>query len=170
MRLGAFFEWLKLRLLWRRPKRQVGALPWRRRGDGGVEVLLVTSRGTGRWIVPKGWPMRDRSPAQAAAQEAYEEAGVTGRIEQREAGRFLHLKARPGRAPLNCLISVYRLAVDEELDLWPEQGQRLRQWFGTAEAAAAVESGELAEMILALERAQIPLSQGEGGDPPPGIR
>ncbi|HLL59899.1 MAG TPA: NUDIX domain-containing protein, partial [Allosphingosinicella sp.] len=62
-----------------RPRRgplQVAALPYRRGADGSVEVLLVTTRGTGRWMVPKGWPMRGKSHAEAAAQEAFEEAGV----------------------------------------------------------------------------------------------
>jgi 8-oxo-dGTP pyrophosphatase MutT (NUDIX family) len=131
----------------------VGALPWRRRANGAVEILLVTSRGTGRWILPKGWPMRDRSPARAAAQEAFEEAGVRGRIDESEAGRFVHLKTRLGRAPLPCLIVVHRLAVDEEFDSWPEQGQRLRQWFALTDAAQVVESRELAEIIIGLEHA-----------------
>jgi 8-oxo-dGTP pyrophosphatase MutT (NUDIX family) len=153
MRLGGLVEWIRFRLPRGRPNLQVGALPWRRRANGAVEILLVTSRGTGRWILPKGWPMRDRSPTRAAAQEAFEEAGVRGRIDESEAGRFVHLKTRLGRAPLPCLIIVHHLAVDEELDSWPEQGQRLRQWFTPADAAQAVESSQLAEIITGLERA-----------------
>ena len=61
-------------------KLQTGALPWRRAKGDQLEILLVTGRLSGRWIVPKGWPMRGKTMAKAAAQEAYEEAGVRGKV------------------------------------------------------------------------------------------
>jgi 8-oxo-dGTP pyrophosphatase MutT (NUDIX family) len=112
-------------------------------------VLLVTTRGTGQWMIPKGWPMPGRSHAEAAAQEAYEEAGLRGRIRAAEAGRFRHLKTRPGRPPLRCTVAVHLLEVEEELGEWPEQGQRERRWFPAGQAAAVVRSPDLAAMIRA---------------------
>ncbi len=145
---------------WRRADLlQVGALPWRS-GSNGTEVLLVTSRGTGQWIVPKGGMMAGLSAFEAAAEEAWEEAGVRGRIEEAEAGRFSHVKTQLGRSPLHCRVALYRLEVEQELANWPEQGQRQRRWFSLAEAAAAVRSKELSALIVALEDGD---KRGTGG-------
>ena len=73
---------------------QVAAIPVRRRGDGNLEVLLVTSRETRRWIVPKGWPWPEVSDHEAAAAEAWEEAGVRGRILADELGAYTYDKQR----------------------------------------------------------------------------
>jgi ADP-ribose pyrophosphatase YjhB (NUDIX family) len=62
----------------REPRTQYAALPWRKRDDGATEILLITSRESRRWVIPKGWPMRDIKPGSCAAQEAFEEAGVLG--------------------------------------------------------------------------------------------
>ncbi|MCB1509721.1 MAG: NUDIX domain-containing protein, partial [Hyphomicrobiaceae bacterium] len=75
-----------------RRHRQIAALPYRRRDDGVFEVCLVTSRDTGRWVLPKGWPMRGRTNWEAAAREAYEEAGLVGEIEKSPVGRFPYWK------------------------------------------------------------------------------
>lgn len=128
---------------------QVGALPWRRGRDGGLEVLLVTTRGTGQWMVPKGWPMPGKSWAEAAAQEAWEEAGVKGRAGAAELGRFRHNKSGLLRRPMPCTVAVFPLAVDEELERWPERGQRTRGWFALAEARRVVRSAGLAAIIAA---------------------
>ena len=137
---------------WRRADRvQVGALPWRRNVDGAVEVLLITSRGTGQWIIPKGGMMHGLESHEAAAEEAWEEAGVRGRIETVEAGRFTHMKTRLIGPPLHCRVLVFRLAVEEELGTWPEQHQRTRRWFTVKDAQAAVRSRELQALIAGLE-------------------
>lgn len=126
---------------------QVAALPYRRRSDGTLEVLLVTSRGTGSWILPKGWPMAGKTLAEAAAQEAYEEAGVRGRARQEEIGRFAHAKSQLLAEPLHCEVAVFPMAVERELAVWPERRQRTRAWFAVEEAAAAVKSSVLASII-----------------------
>lgn len=128
---------------------QTGALPWRRLTGGGMEVLLVTSRLSGRWIVPKGWPMPGKSLAQAAAQEAFEEAGVTGRIDAEPLGFFQHVKNFP-LGQMEVTIFVHPLAVEKELSSWPERGQRQRKWFEPKNAARVVESNDLGSMILKL--------------------
>lgn len=126
---------------------QVGALPYRRRPDGTVEVLLVTTRSSGRWIIPKGWPMRGKTLAQAAQQEAYEEAGVRGRTSAVELGRFPHEKEHFLAGPIRTQVVVFPLAVERELASWPEQGERKRSWFSLADASAAVGPGALAVII-----------------------
>lgn len=130
-------------------KIQTGALPWRRLAGGGMEVLLVTSRLSGRWIVPKGWPMPGKSLAQAAAQEAFEEAGVTGKIDAEPLGFFQHVKNFT-LGQMEVTIFVHPLAVEKELSSWPERGQRQRKWFEPKNAARVVESNDLGSMILKL--------------------
>ena len=138
-----------------RPRRgplQVAALPYRRGADGSVEVLLVTTRGTGRWMVPKGWPMRGKSHAEAAAQEAFEEAGVRGSASPVELGRFAHEKTRFPASSLHCTVAVFPMAVEKELASWPERGQRTRRWFSVEEAATAVQSPSIAAIIAKVQQ------------------
>lgn len=135
---------------------QVAALPWRRGADGALEVLLVTSRRSSRWIVPKGWPMRGRTHIEAAAREAYEEAGVQGEIEDRQIGRFDHVKNHPAVGRLRSTILLFPLAVSNELDAWPEKGQRNRRWFPQEAAAKRVASPELSRLIRGFEPEKLP--------------
>ncbi len=126
---------------------QVGALPYRRREDGGLEVLLVTTRGTGQWMVPKGWPMAGKSLREAAAQEAWEEAGVRGATAKRELGRFRHDKTDLIAGPLPCIVAVFPLAVEEAAAIWPERRERTRTCFRLEEAVASVQSRALAGVL-----------------------
>lgn len=126
---------------------QTGALPWRLAPKNGIEVLLVTARRSGRWTIPKGWPMPGKSLAEAAEQEAYEEAGVRGTIDPNPIGTFRHVKQLNILGDLEVDIVVHPLWVDRELEKWPEVGQRKRKWFKAKEAARRVDSSELSEMI-----------------------
>jgi 8-oxo-dGTP pyrophosphatase MutT (NUDIX family) len=120
---------------------QVGALPWRMSHSGrDVELLLITSRSSGKWIIPKGWPMRGRTAPEAAAIEAFEEAGVQGRIELNPVGSFVYLKNHPILGRLKFMLLVYPLAVDRCVEEWPEQRQRTRQWVEISAAMRLVES------------------------------
>ncbi len=132
----------------RSERRQVAALPWRR-GAEGLEILLITSRETGRWVVPKGGRMAGRTDAEAAAQEAMEEAGVTGRIAGEPFGTFRYLKILKRRAPRWCVVSVYPLEVEAELDDWKEKAERTREWMSPAEAEGRVDEPELKALIAA---------------------
>ena len=129
-------------------RRQYAALPWRT-GDLGIEVLVVTSRQTRRWIIPKGWPMKDRTGPDAAAQEAFEEAGVRGAVARAPLGTFTYLKRLADGSGRLCAVKVFPLAVTEVLDIWPEMTQRERRWMSLADAAAAVDEPELKALILA---------------------
>ena len=128
-------------------RRQVAALPVRRVADGSLRVLLVPSRQTRRWIVPKGWPVKGLKPHQAAALEAREEAGVAGRISRKPIATYLYTKRLPSRSAL-CAVDVYLLEVEEHLDTWREKGQRELVWLGRDEAAELVD--ELGQAIRAL--------------------
>jgi 8-oxo-dGTP pyrophosphatase MutT (NUDIX family) len=129
--------------------RQIAALPVRQRDDGLLLVLLVTSRETGRWVIPKGWPWPDREEWMSAAEEAREEAGVIGRAHPTSIGTFTYDKRRPtGAVPVH--VSVYRLEVTEELATWPECNERQRCWFTLSEAAEAVTEPELRVLITEL--------------------
>lgn len=131
-------------------RRQYGALPFRYRADGLVEVLLVTSRRTGRWIIPKGWPASGMRPSELAAREAMEEGGVTGRIEEQPIGSYRHKKTLSDGSVVRCKVEVYALEVDAQMPTWPEFKQRSTQWFSPAEAAAVVRDSELKAVILSL--------------------
>lgn len=128
---------------------QVAALPVRRPGGGGLEVLLVTSRDTGRWVVPKGWPWRKVADHEAAAGEAWEEAGVRGRISSEVIGTFTYLKRRNSKSHL-VSVSVFVLEVVEEAGDWPEIKQRRRQWFAPDEAAGLVHEPDLKQLLQSL--------------------
>lgn len=132
----------------RAERRQVAALPWRRGADG-LEILLVTSRETRRWVTPKGGRMPGLTDSEAAAIEALEEAGVQGRVADEPLGTFRYLKALRRRAPRWCVVSVYPLEVLTVLPVWKEQGERERLWMSAEQAAACVGEVDLAEIIRA---------------------
>jgi 8-oxo-dGTP pyrophosphatase MutT (NUDIX family) len=144
---------------------QVAALPIRLRADGrGVEIMLITSRETQRWIIPKGWPMKDRKDHQAAAREAFEEAGVAGKMRKRPIGAFTYGK-RLLRRVEPCRVMVYVMDVERELPMWPEGGERERRWFSPEAAADQVSEPGLAAMLRSLERDQASaMSEPPGGE------
>jgi 8-oxo-dGTP pyrophosphatase MutT (NUDIX family) len=129
---------------------QVAAIPIKRQDDGKLEVLLVTSRETRRWIVPKGWPWPEVPDHEAAAAEAWEEAGVRGRILADELGAYTYDKQREG-IRLTVRVIVYLLEVTEEEGTWPEMDERQRAWFSPAAAAEAVVEPELKALLHTLD-------------------
>ncbi len=130
----------------RAERRQVAALCWRREKQG-LEILLVTSRETRRWVTPKGGRMPGLTDARAAAVEALEEAGVEGRIADHPIGTFRYLKwLRRGEGRW-CVVSLYPLEVTVEHDTWQEQHERTRQWMSAEQAASRVNETDLAALI-----------------------
>jgi uncharacterized protein Yka (UPF0111/DUF47 family)/8-oxo-dGTP pyrophosphatase MutT (NUDIX family) len=130
--------------------RQIAALPYRALGSGisaPVRVLLITSRETKRWVIPKGNPENGLPPHAAAALEAEEEAGVRGAVCPTPLGSYRYRKRRPSGASVMLDVDVFPLAVRDELATWKEAGQRERRWFTLAEAAEAVEEEDLADLI-----------------------
>ncbi|MBT9382666.1 NUDIX hydrolase [Pseudooceanicola sp. CBS1P-1] len=111
------------------------------------QILLVTSRGTKRWILPKGWPMEDRTPAEAALQEAYEEAGVVGRVSPHPVGYYSYTKKLSDGQSLPCMAMVYPVRVHALLQDYREAGQRKRDWVSRKKAASRVEEPDLARLL-----------------------
>ena len=128
---------VKSEALFREHGKQVAALCWRM-GKHGLEVLLVTSLNSKRWILPKGWPEPELSPAENAAREAFEEAGVTGKIGIQPVGHYHYLKERREGGGIPVSVDVFALAVTKQVDDWPEQGQRSIVWVPLEQAAAKV--------------------------------
>ena len=132
--------------------KQVGALPVRKAGDGSVEILLVTSRDTGRWVIPKGWPSKRLTGSSAASREAKEEAGVSGKITAKPIGSYRYRKFEKSSSRL-IEVEVYRLSVKKERKRWPEKVQRNRAWFNLETAARRVREPRLKTLIGALRKA-----------------
>jgi 8-oxo-dGTP pyrophosphatase MutT (NUDIX family) len=128
-------------------REQIAALPYRFEKNR-MQILLVTSRGTGRWVLPKGWiEPSDPDPAEAAAREALEEAGAIGTIQKAGIGFYHYSKLLDGGPSILCSVRVYPLLVKRQLKTFKEAGQRIMEWFGVEEAADAVKEPELAAMI-----------------------
>jgi 8-oxo-dGTP pyrophosphatase MutT (NUDIX family) len=124
---------------------QYAALPWRQ--ASGLEILLITSRETRRWVIPKGWPIPGKSAAESAAQEAYEEAGIRGQMAAQAMGHYFYSKRQRGGAKKRFRVEVFAMEVTEVLGEWPEAHERARQWLSPEEAVALVEEPELAALI-----------------------
>jgi 8-oxo-dGTP pyrophosphatase MutT (NUDIX family) len=129
---------------------QYAALPYRRRGPYRTEVLLVTSRNTGRWIIPKGWPIRNAAPYTTAKREAREEAGVVGTIGKRSIGSYTYKKKLKRGTTVVCEVHVFAMNVIKQEERWPEKGQRKRKWLSRSKAAIAVRDRVLGHIIRAL--------------------
>lgn len=131
---------------------QVGALIYRFVSDE-LQVMLITSRTTRRWIIPKGWPMPGKTLAEAALQEAYEEAGVRGIIESLPTGHYVYEKSdmSEGRnGPFH--VDVFAVAFAHQEKAWPERKKRIFEWMTPAEAAARVTEPELKQIFLEFSR------------------
>lgn len=128
---------------------QVAALPIRVGNDGVCRVMLLTSRETKRWVIPKGWPMKGKTDCEAAAQEALEEAGLIGEISAEPIGRFDYFKRREAHFDL-CHVEVFLLTVARQRKRWREQRQRQAKWFTLGEAATLVEEPGLAAIFKKL--------------------
>ncbi len=130
----------------REPRAQFAALPWRESTAGGVEVLLITSRETHRWIIPKGWPIKGKSSCKSAAREAFEEAGVQGKITKKPLGGYAYDKRLKNGRLQHVRVAVFALQVETEADAYLERGQRKKLWLNPTEAARKVDEPEL--MVL----------------------
>jgi 8-oxo-dGTP pyrophosphatase MutT (NUDIX family) len=126
---------------------QHAALPYIRIGDQ-IEICLLTSKGRGRWVIPKGWPKRGLSARALAAREAFEEAGLVGEVETTALGTYTYRKRLHFFATLLCKVDVYPFRVDSQMLDWPECDLRRRAWFSPEEAADLVDEPELAEILL----------------------
>jgi 8-oxo-dGTP pyrophosphatase MutT (NUDIX family) len=138
-------------------RRQVAALPLRLAKNGAIEILLVTSRDTGRWIIPKGWTSKRIKDCKAAAREAREEAGVKGKILRKAIGTYRYIKRELGNGAL-IEVRVFLLKVSKRCKRWPEKRERRRAWFDIEDAASRVSDPELSILIALLQE-----KNGDGG-------
>ena len=129
-----------------RRRRQCAALPIRDL-TGTIEVLLITTRGRGRWVIPKGWAERGVAPHDLAAREAFEEAGVLGRSIETPIGAYSYLKRLANGERAKCDVEVFALQVEGHSADWPERGQRLNLWVRPHTAARMVSDPGLAALL-----------------------
>lgn len=141
-------------MLRRPPRQQYAALCYRRlkKKPGEVEVLLLTSRDTGRWVIPKGWPMSGKKSHAVAEREAYEEAGAKGKVDREAFGFYSYNKGLDNGLKITCKVQVHLLEVKDMLKDFPEKGTRRLDWVNCEEAAARVQEPELKVLFHQLSR------------------
>ncbi|MEL6410846.1 MAG: NUDIX hydrolase [Pseudomonadota bacterium] len=125
---------------------QFGALCYRTHKNK-VEVLLISSRGTGRWVIPKGWPMEGKTPEDCAKIEAWEEAGAKGKITGGCIGLYSYAKGMSSSDSLPCAVMVYPFKVKDMANDYPEADERDRKWMSSKKAAKKVDEPELAHIL-----------------------
>lgn len=122
-----------------------------------TQVLLITSRRTRRWVIPKGWPMQGTTPGASALEEAWEEAGVRGKVNGPCLGLYSYEKRLPGAETLPCAVLVYPVKVTTLADRFPEAAQRERKWMSPKKAAQKLQEPELAHMVRRFEAKRLPV-------------
>ena len=131
---------------------QYAALPYRRSIGQRAEFMLVTSRETRRWIIPKGWPKKGKSPHRSAAREAFEEAGVLGAVGRRSVGSFSYAKRLKNGGSVECEVRVFPLEVKRQRKKWPEKEERRIKWLSASKAAEKVKDPVLSKIIRRVAR------------------
>lgn len=130
-------------------RQQYAALCFRYTGSGEeIEILVVTSRTSARWIIPRGWPMKRKKPHEAAAIEAWEEAGVRGRVRKDAVGRYTYLKMLHNGDVVPCVVDVFQIEITGEETSFKERGERLLEWVRPDEAARRVREIELKSLLV----------------------
>ncbi|MDO9415593.1 NUDIX hydrolase [Pararhizobium sp.] len=137
-------------LMFRRPARmQYAALCYRlKKKSSALEILVITSRDTGRWVIPKGWPMQGKRAHEVAEREAYEEAGVKGKAQKKSIGFYTYQKGLDQGLKIPCKVQVHALEVNDLCKRFPEQGVRTLEWVSYDEAAKRVAEPSLRNLIL----------------------
>lgn len=141
---------------------QFGAICWRQ-AKAGFDVLLITSRETGRWVIPKGWPVKGLNGSKSAEREAWEEAGVAGKISKNCLGLFSYQKAMDADQCVPCVVAIYGLQVEKLSRRYPEQSQRQRKWFAASDAALLVAEPELSTLLSAIGDSKLKLDVEASG-------
>jgi 8-oxo-dGTP pyrophosphatase MutT (NUDIX family) len=126
---------------------QYAALPYRRTAQSHTEVMLITSRESGRWIIPKGWPDKRQPPCASAAREAREEAGIVGKVASDPIGSYSYQKRLKNGIVVPCEVHVFALKVERQQKTWREKGQRQAQWFPPNKAAEVVRERRLRSIL-----------------------
>lgn len=131
---------------------QYAAVCFRRAAGTGVfEVLLITTRGSGRWVIPKGSPMKGKTPREVAALEAFEEAGIKGKVGKKPLGRYSYVKRLDNGESVPCIVEVFTVETTSIAETFKEQGQRQTLWVRPTEAGGYVEEPELRGLFSRLD-------------------
>ena len=147
-------------------------MPYRIAKTGSLELLLITTRQTKRWIIPKGWPVKGLKPAKSAAREAYEEAGIRSAMSAKPIGTFSYKKRlEPNGFTVPCEVRVFAMSVRRQLKSWPEAYERDSRWFEPTNALSALKDEGLRELIATfVERATVLPCKKSMPDRSPGLR
>lgn len=129
---------------------QIAALPLRLNKQGKLRVMMVTSRESKRWVMPKGWLMDGEKPWRAAAIEALEEAGAVGFVSKKSLGIYRYEKRLYDNSTINCTVTVYPMLVEKLNAHWKERKERARRWFSFRRASKLVDEPDLAALFLQL--------------------
>lgn len=130
-------------------RQQYAALCYRRTSDrDAIEILVVTSRDSGRWIIPKGWPMKQKKPHEAAAIEALQEAGVRGKVRKTPVASYTYLKMLDDGDVVPCIVDVFQIEATDQAAKFKEKGERMIAWVGPEEAARRVREIELKSLLV----------------------
>jgi 8-oxo-dGTP pyrophosphatase MutT (NUDIX family) len=140
--------------LFREHGKQVAALCWRAVPGTALEILLITSLNSKRWILPKGWLMEGLSAAESAAREAFEEAGVAGKIGGKPIGCYHYLKEKKDGGGVPCRVDVFAFQVTAQMEEWPEKGARAIAWLPADQAAVRVAEPGLRELLRNFSKTQ----------------
>lgn len=140
---------------------QIAALPVRMDQKGKLRVLMVTSRDSGRWVMPKGWTMDGKKNWQAAKIEALEEAGAVGFVSDQAIGIYHYKKRFYDGQSVKCRVTLYPMVVDKLKRRWKERKERRRHWFSLTKAAKLVEEPELTELLKSLAKTPVILEELE---------
>jgi 8-oxo-dGTP pyrophosphatase MutT (NUDIX family) len=144
-----------------KPHQQFGALPFRWSSGGSLKVMLVTTRGRKRWIIPKGWPVPGLEPDESAAREALAEAGLVGAPDPKAIGSFRYSKRLGHGQQVRCTVEVFPLHVDHQRPHWLEKGERETRWLSTKKAANLVSEPELKKIILSFHPTRHPPNEAQ---------
>ena len=131
-----------------KPHRQYAALPYKVTSDK-LKVCLITSRDTGRWIIPKGWAEDGVAPCELAATEAYEEAGLKGKTARKAIGTFRYTKNMDDGSHIECDVDVYPMRVKSQVADWPEKSERDVRWVGVDRAVKMLDDVGLKKLLKA---------------------
>ena len=151
--------------LFREHGRQVAALCWRHspKRNSQLEVLLITSLNSKRWIVPKGWPEAELSASENAAREAFEEAGVMGKISPEPIGSYHYLKEKKDGGGIPCSVEVFALEVTKQVDDWPEKDARELAWMPVQHAMMQVSEPGVRQILKDFRKRQVPVKARRAG-------
>jgi 8-oxo-dGTP pyrophosphatase MutT (NUDIX family) len=129
--------------------RQAAAIAYRVR-KGKIQVLLVTSRDQGRWIIPKGHIDPGTTPIQTAVTEAHEEAGIEGIVNKIPLGLYTYFKRLEAERSRPATVEVYLMHVTRQREAWPEKGQRKLAWMSIKKAVQLIQEPGIIPLLKRL--------------------